>query len=77
MELSQMITQGIWRTDSLFLQLPHTNQNFINNILQNKYKLENIYDFIELEDDVRDQILHEWNLSKIQKYLLTLPADLL
>merc|ERR1719499_1776200 len=64
MELCQMITQGLWDTDSIFLQLPHITQENIPKFTEKG--LEGIFDLVELEDDDREALIG--HLSDRQKH---------
>jgi len=55
MELSQMITQAMWNKDSYLKQLPHFDQETIARCKE--ANVESIFDIMELEDDIRDQLL--------------------
>lgn len=47
MEMSQMVTQGMWDRDSLLLQLPHFTRD-----LANKCKeagIESVFDLLEMK----------------------------
>ncbi|SCU90412.1 LADA_0F03884g1_1 [Lachancea dasiensis] len=55
MDMSQMLVQGMWDTDSPLLQVPYFTQGDIE-----KCKLKNVetvYDIMALEDDERDELL--------------------
>jgi len=55
MELSQMITQALWNKDSYLKQLPHFTQDIITKCKEKG--VESVFDIMELEDDVRNEIL--------------------
>mmetsp|Transcript_31856 Transcript_31856/g.77625 ORF Transcript_31856/g.77625 Transcript_31856/m.77625 type:complete len:2179 (-) Transcript_31856:255-6791(-) len=55
MELSQMVVQGMWATDSTLMQIPHMTKN-----LAAKCKnagVETIFDVLDMEDDDRIKLL--------------------
>ena len=55
MELSQMCVQAIWDRDSPLKQIPH----FTTNVIQRctKAGVESVFDIMEMEDDVRNDVL--------------------
>ena len=55
MELSQMVTQGMWNKDPLLLQLPH----FTRDAAQRAQAagVESVFDLLDAEDGVRQQLL--------------------
>ena len=55
MELSQMMTQAMWNKDSYLKQLPHFSSETIQRCKDKE--VESVFDIMELEDDVRDQLL--------------------
>jgi pre-mRNA-splicing helicase BRR2 len=55
MELSQMVTQGLWNTDGVLLQVPHITPEHVK-ILESK-KVENVGDLMDMDDDVRNAAL--------------------
>jgi pre-mRNA-splicing helicase BRR2 len=68
MELSQMVIQSLWNTDSPLLQLP-----FFNKELVEKFKKEGvnkIYDIIEMDDNIRGKLLE--NFTEEQNEELTI-----
>ena len=65
MELSQMVVQGMWDKDSVLLQIPHFNQDIVSYCNNHPSgAIETVYDVIELDDDIRTDILK--NMSKDQ-----------
>ncbi|RKP18260.1 Sec63-domain-containing protein, partial [Rozella allomycis CSF55] len=54
MELSQMVIQAIWDKDSPLKQLPFINNQIIQNL--NQIGVENIFDFMDLDDEKRNEI---------------------
>ncbi|SCV00381.1 LAME_0G09340g1_1 [Lachancea meyersii CBS 8951] len=55
MDLSQMLIQGMWDTDSPLLQVPYFDSGMIDRC--KKKGIETVYDIMALEDDERDEIL--------------------
>ena len=55
LELSQMIVQGMWNEDSRLLQLPHFDKERSRGF--ESEGVNNIFDFMEMEDDVRASLL--------------------
>ncbi|KAF0902989.1 hypothetical protein E2562_022619 [Oryza meyeriana var. granulata] len=56
MELSQMVTQGMWDRDSVLLQLPHFTKELARRCQENEGKtIESIFDLAEMSiDEMRD-----------------------
>ncbi|KAK2661001.1 hypothetical protein Ddye_007534 [Dipteronia dyeriana] len=58
MEVSQMVTQGIWERDSMLLQLPHFTKELAKRCQENPGKsIETVFDLVEMEDDERRELL--------------------
>nr|XP_009758634.1 PREDICTED: U5 small nuclear ribonucleoprotein 200 kDa helicase-like [Nicotiana sylvestris] len=58
MEVSQMVTQGIWERDSMLLQLPHFTKELAKKCHENPGKsIETVFDLVEMEDKERHEIL--------------------
>lgn len=58
MEVSQMVTQGLWERDSMLLQLPHFTKELAKRCQENPGKnIETIFDLVEMEDDERRELL--------------------
>eukprot|EP00298_Acanthocystis_sp_HF-20_P013056 c20188_g1_i1.p1 GENE.c20188_g1_i1~~c20188_g1_i1.p1 ORF type:complete len:1637 (-),score=765.18 c20188_g1_i1:25-4935(-) len=55
MELCQMIVQGLWDRDSVFLQVPHFTKELSDKC--HKSGAENVFELMELEDDERKKLL--------------------
>ncbi len=55
MELSQMVTQALWDSDSPLKQLPHFEPEVIKRCTDKG--VENVYDLLDLEDDERRALL--------------------
>lgn len=64
MDISQMLIQGVWDTDSPLKQVPY----FDNEILSacSRMKIETVFDIMALEDAEREQIM-TMNSSKLTK----------
>lgn len=58
MEMSQMVTQGLWENDSVLLQLPHFTKELAKKCQENPGKsIETVFELVEMEDDERRQLL--------------------
>ncbi|BBM97599.1 pre-mRNA-splicing helicase BRR2 [Marchantia polymorpha subsp. ruderalis] len=58
MELSQMVTQGLWERDSVLLQLPHFTKELAKRCQDNPGKpIETVFDLVEMEDSERRELL--------------------
>ncbi|XP_011044153.1 PREDICTED: U5 small nuclear ribonucleoprotein 200 kDa helicase-like [Populus euphratica] len=58
MEVSQMVTQGMWEQDSMLLQLPHFTKELAKKCQENPGKsIETVFDLVEMEDDERRELL--------------------
>ncbi|GAB4840529.1 DExH-box ATP-dependent RNA helicase DExH12 [Ancistrocladus abbreviatus] len=58
MEVSQMVTQGMWERDSMLLQLPHFTKELAKKCQENPGKsVETVFDLVEMEDDERRELL--------------------
>lgn len=58
MEVSQMVTQGLWNTDSMLLQLPHFTKELAKRCLENPgNKIESVFDLLEMEHEERCELL--------------------
>lgn len=61
MELSQMVIQAVWDSDSVFRQLPHFSLDLIQRLTKMEPECETIFDLLSMDDKRRNSIL---NLSK-------------
>ncbi|KAL7610342.1 hypothetical protein Lser_V15G09871 [Lactuca serriola] len=58
MEVSQMVTQGMWERDSVLLQLPHFTKDVAKRCQENPGRsIETVFDLVEMEDDERRELL--------------------
>ncbi|KAI5074534.1 hypothetical protein GOP47_0010495 [Adiantum capillus-veneris] len=58
MEMSQMVTQGLWENDSVLLQLPHFTKELAKKCQENPGKsIETVFELVEMENDERRQLL--------------------
>ncbi|XP_024008125.1 LOW QUALITY PROTEIN: DExH-box ATP-dependent RNA helicase DExH12 [Eutrema salsugineum] len=58
MEVSQMVTQGMWERDSMLLQLPHFTKDLAKRCQENPGKsIETVFDLVEMEDEERQELL--------------------
>ncbi|CUS22555.1 LAQU0S06e00716g1_1 [Lachancea quebecensis] len=73
MDLSQMLTQGMWDTDSPLLQIPFFDLQMVNKC--NEKDVETIYDVMALEDEEREGLLKFDNdeLNTIADFVNTYP----
>jgi len=55
MELSQMVTQAVWDSDSVLKQIPHFTEDRVARCKERG--VESVFDLMELEDDVRKDLL--------------------
>ena len=55
MEMSQMVVQGRWKTDSPLLQIPHFDAETVERC--KAAKVTSIFDIMDLEDDTREKLL--------------------
>ncbi|KAK4355976.1 hypothetical protein RND71_024947 [Anisodus tanguticus] len=64
MEVSQMVTQGMWERDSMLLQLPHFTKELSKKCQENPGKsVETVFDLVEMEDDERRELLQMSDLQ--------------
>eukprot|EP00301_Raphidiophrys_heterophryoidea_P007338 c12852_g1_i1.p1 GENE.c12852_g1_i1~~c12852_g1_i1.p1 ORF type:complete len:2187 (-),score=588.78 c12852_g1_i1:306-6866(-) len=68
MELSQMVVQGLWDRDSVFLQIPHFTHKLSEDC--HKIGLQGIFDFIELEDKDRGKLLGGMTSNQVSEIAL-------
>lgn len=64
MEVSQMVTQGIWKKDDALKQIPWFTDEIVK-----KAKSKGVgspFDILELEDDVRGEILSEYGDESVE-----------
>ncbi|KAM7261422.1 hypothetical protein ACFE04_008789 [Oxalis oulophora] len=57
MEVSQMVTQGMWERDSVLLQLPHFTKDLAKKCQENEKSIETVFDLVEMEDAERCELL--------------------
>ncbi|KAL5072610.1 hypothetical protein RYX36_011594 [Vicia faba] len=58
MEVSQMLTQGMWERDSMLLQLPHFTKELARKCKENPgMSIETVFDLLEMEDIKRRELL--------------------
>lgn len=76
MELSQMLVQGVRIKDSPLLQIPHLNVNDSNKLEALDPPITNVFEFIELDDEIRQMNLQfsvsQW--SAIAKFCNSYPT---
>ncbi|KAK9919280.1 hypothetical protein M0R45_027887 [Rubus argutus] len=68
MEISQMVTQGMWDRDSMLLQLPHFTRELAKRCHEFPGKsIERVSDLVDMEYDERRELLQELlQMSEIQ-----------
>ncbi|XP_072962861.1 DExH-box ATP-dependent RNA helicase DExH12-like [Typha angustifolia] len=58
MEVSQMVTQGMWERDPMLLQVPHFTKELAKRCQENpSTSVETVFDLVEMEDDERRALL--------------------
>nr|WCZ58359.1 U5 small nuclear ribonucleoprotein 200 kDa helicase [Paratrimastix eleionoma] len=66
MELAQMVTQGLWnRNDSPLKQLPYFKEEIAHRFQEKG--IENVFDFMGMEDDQRKALLTGFSLSQMKE----------
>ncbi|KVH95384.1 AAA+ ATPase domain-containing protein, partial [Cynara cardunculus var. scolymus] len=76
MEVSQMVTQGMWERDSNLLQLPHFTKDLAKRCQENPGRsIETVFDLVEMEDDERRELLQmsDSQLMDIAKFCNRFP----
>ncbi|KAJ7515551.1 hypothetical protein O6H91_22G017500 [Diphasiastrum complanatum] len=64
MELSQMVTQGLWERDSVLLQLPHITQDLAKRCQEYPGRsIETVFDLVEMDDNERRELLQMTDLQ--------------
>ena len=73
MDLSQMIIQGVWDTDSSLKQIPFFDDDILKTCREKK--VETVYDIMALEDDEREEIMPMANekLFKVANFINNYP----
>ncbi|KAL2707072.1 Pre-mRNA-splicing helicase BRR2 [Kluyveromyces marxianus] len=73
MDLSQMIVQGVWDTDSPLKQIPFFNEEILQKCKE--FGVETVYDVMSLEDEERENILTlpEPELNKVAEFVNNYP----
>ncbi|KAG6487258.1 DExH-box ATP-dependent RNA helicase DExH12-like [Zingiber officinale] len=58
MDLSQMVTQGMWDRDSTLFQIPHFTKELVKRCQENPGRsIDSVVDLLEMEDDRRHELL--------------------
>lgn len=76
MEVSQMVTQGMWERDSALLQLPHFTKDLAKRCQENPGRsIETVFELVEMEDDERRELLQmsDSQLMDIAKFCNRFP----
>lgn len=73
MDLSQMIVQGVWDTDSPLKQIPFFDTDILEKC--KNHNVETVYDVMALEDEEREDIitLPENKLNKVAEFVNSYP----
>lgn len=73
MELSQMVVQALWPSNSPLWQLPHFTPELVNKC--NQCGVENIFDLVEMEDNERVKLLGmtEGEMEDVAKFCNSYP----
>ncbi|CCH43112.1 pre-mRNA-splicing helicase BRR2 [Wickerhamomyces ciferrii] len=73
MDLSQMVVQAVWDTDSPLKQIPYVDNDIIERA--QKYKVESVFDIMSIEDEERDDILRlsDRPLNKVAEFVNKYP----
>lgn len=61
MEVSQMVTQGMWERDSMLLQLPHFTKELAKRCQERG--IETVFDLVEMDDGDRRELLQMTDLQ--------------
>ncbi|PAV56692.1 hypothetical protein WR25_04976 isoform F [Diploscapter pachys] len=74
MELSQMLTQAVYSSESYLKQLPHCTNSLLERAKEKK--VESIFELLELDDDVRSEILQmeDAELADVAKFCNNYPS---
>lgn len=59
MELSQMIVQAMWDSDSPLKQLPHFTSDLVDRVKKEAPEVESVLDILDLDDSVRNKLLSD------------------
>lgn len=65
MDLSQMVVQGMWQTESSLKQLPFFDDQSILKKCES-LDVKSVYDFMELEDSQRDDLLGSFDEEQVE-----------
>lgn len=65
MEISQMIIQGMWNTDTALIQIPHITP-VLAKIFKEDYNIETVIDIMMVDDDIRENMLKDFKENEIQ-----------
>merc|ERR1712113_287042 len=63
-EISQMLVQALWISDSPLLQLPYFSETFIENCSKVK-EINSVYDILDLQDEDRKELFKEFSDKQI------------
>lgn len=73
MDLSQMVVQAVWDSDSPLKQIPYVDEATIERA--HKYKVETVFDVMSVKDEERDDILRlsDRPLNKVAEFVNKYP----
>jgi len=65
MELSQLVTQALWQTDSALKQLPYFTDDIVSRCSANK--VESVYEILDIDDKVRLALFEGLSVRQIRE----------
>lgn len=71
MDLSQMIVQAVWDSDSPLKQVPNFDAEVLKRCKESK--VDSVFDLMSLEDDERDEILQMSDLGPVAEFVNKFP----
>lgn len=69
MELSQMVTQGLWNHESPLLQLPHVAVDFVERA-RKQFRVSTVPELLELEDEDRAKLFQGLSVAQVNDVAL-------
>ncbi|OIT02580.1 dexh-box atp-dependent rna helicase dexh12 [Nicotiana attenuata] len=76
MEVSQMVTQGMWERDSVLLQVPHFTEELASKCLENPGKsIETVFDLVKMKVDEKRELFQvsDLELMDIERFCNRFP----
>ncbi|XP_070003748.1 DExH-box ATP-dependent RNA helicase DExH12-like [Nicotiana sylvestris] len=76
MEVSQMVTQGMWVRDSVLLQVPHFTEELASKCLENPGKsIETVFDLVQMKVDEKRELfqMSDLELMDIERFCNRFP----